>query len=150
VKSVTIQINDLLEFEGQPIPSQRPDNAVIEAMARRQFGFLKQPLQVEIGANAVTVSFAEESQNAQDEALRLAERAGKRAAETDPVVVENGELFIRFNYQADIEDVSALGFVPTCPKSSHFLSSIVFDFYEPYFGSVHYAFRYENKKQAKK
>ena len=42
-------INDLFEFEGQPVPAQRPDNAVIEAMARRQFEFLRQPLQIEIG-----------------------------------------------------------------------------------------------------
>ncbi|MBE0545432.1 MAG: hypothetical protein IH623_29180 [Verrucomicrobia bacterium] len=81
MKLVTIQINDLFEFEGQPVPAQRPDNVVIETMARRQFGFLKQPLQVEVGDSTVTVSFAEESQNAQDEAVRLAERAGKRAAE---------------------------------------------------------------------
>jgi hypothetical protein len=60
VKSVTIQINDLFEFEGQPPPAQRPDNAVIEAMARRQFEFLRQPLQIEIGGNSVTVSFSEE------------------------------------------------------------------------------------------
>lgn len=39
VKSVTIQINDLFEFEGQPIPAQRPDNGVIEDMARRPFEF---------------------------------------------------------------------------------------------------------------
>jgi tetratricopeptide (TPR) repeat protein len=81
VKSVTIQINDLFEFEGQPVPAQRPNNAVVEAMARRQFEFLRQPLQIEIGENAVTVSFSEESSNAQDEAGRLAERAAKRAAE---------------------------------------------------------------------
>jgi len=81
VKSVTIQINDLFEFEGQPVPAQRPDNTVVEAMARRQFEFLRQPLQIEIGDNAVTISFTEESANAQDEAARLAERAAKRAAE---------------------------------------------------------------------
>lgn len=81
VKSVTIQINDLFEFEGQPVPAQRPDNGIIEAMARRQFEFLRQPLQIEISDNAVTVSFSEESAAAQDEAVRLAERAGKRAAE---------------------------------------------------------------------
>jgi hypothetical protein len=32
VKSVTIQINDLFKFEGQPVPAQRPD---ITAMAER-------------------------------------------------------------------------------------------------------------------
>lgn len=78
---MTIQISDLFEFEGQPVPAQRPDNMVIETMARRQFAFLRQPLQVEIGNNTVTVSFSEESSNAQDETARLAERAAKRAAE---------------------------------------------------------------------
>ena len=81
VNSVTIQINDLFEFEGQPVPAQRPDNAAIEAMARRQFEFLRQPLQIEINESAVTVSFTGESTTAQDEAARLAERATKRAGE---------------------------------------------------------------------
>lgn len=81
MKSVTIQINDLFEFEGQPVPAQRPDNAVVEAMARRQFGFLRQPIQIEVGDSTVTISFAEESTTAQDEAARLAERAAKRAGE---------------------------------------------------------------------
>jgi tetratricopeptide (TPR) repeat protein len=81
VKSVTIQINDLFEFEGQPVPAQRPDNAAIEAMARRQFEFLRQPLQIEVGESAVTISFTEEASAAQDEATHLAERAAKRAGE---------------------------------------------------------------------
>jgi len=81
VKSVTIQINDLFEFEGQPVPAQRPDNAVVEAMARRQFEFLRQPIQIEVEDSTVTISFAEESTTAQDEAARLAERAAKRAGE---------------------------------------------------------------------
>ena len=81
MKSVTIAINDLFEFEGQPVPAQRPHNTVVEAMARHQFGFLRQPVQIEIGDNTVTVSFSEESSKAQDEAARLAERATKRATE---------------------------------------------------------------------
>ena len=81
VKSVTIQINDLFEFEGQPVPAQRPDHEAIEAMARRQFEFLRQPLQIEIAEGAVTISFTEESTTEQDEAARLAERAAKRAGE---------------------------------------------------------------------
>jgi len=83
VKSVTIQINDLFEFEGQPVPAQRPDNAVVEAMVQRQFSFLPQPLKVEIGSETVSISFAEESPAAQQEAVRLAARAGKRAAQGD-------------------------------------------------------------------
>ena len=70
VKSVTLQINDLFEFEGQPVPAQRPDNVVVEAMVRRQFHFLRQSLQIEIGEHTVTVSFSEESPGAQHEAER--------------------------------------------------------------------------------
>jgi hypothetical protein len=70
MKSVTIQINDLFEFDGQPIPAHRPEPAVLESMARRQFEFLRQPLQVEIGDQTVTVSFSEESPGAQTEAER--------------------------------------------------------------------------------
>jgi Flp pilus assembly protein TadD len=81
LKTVTIQINDLFEFEGQPAPAQRPDADVIATMARRQFEFLRQPLQIKVGDSTVTITFAEESTNAQDEAIRLAERAAKRAAE---------------------------------------------------------------------
>jgi Flp pilus assembly protein TadD len=81
LKTVTIQINDLFEFEGQPAPAQRPETDVIATMARRQFEFLRQPLQIKVGDSTVTLTFAEESTRAQDEAIRLAERAAKRAAE---------------------------------------------------------------------
>lgn len=78
---VTININDLFDFEGQPAPAQRPESSIIAAMVRRQFEFLRQPLQIEVGEAAVTITFAEESTRAQDEAIRLAERAAKRANE---------------------------------------------------------------------
>jgi tetratricopeptide (TPR) repeat protein len=81
VKSVTIAINDLFEFEGQPVPALRPDDSVVQLMARRQFEFLRLPVQIEIGDRTVTVSFSEESADAQAEAQKLADRAGKRAAE---------------------------------------------------------------------
>ena len=83
MQSVTVSVNDLFEFEGQPIPAQRPDNAAVEVMVHRQFSFLPQPLKVEIGSETVTISFTEESPVAQQEAVRLAVRAGKRAAEGD-------------------------------------------------------------------
>jgi hypothetical protein len=81
VKSVTIAINDLFEFEGQPVPEQRPEAAAIEEMACRQFEFLRQPLQIEIGERMVTLTISEESSKASDEAARLTERAAKRTAE---------------------------------------------------------------------
>jgi Flp pilus assembly protein TadD len=83
VKTVTITIKDLFDFDGAPAPEQQPEVAVIEAMVRRQFAFLRQPLQIDIGDGTVTIGFAEESTRAQDEALRLAERAAKRANEGD-------------------------------------------------------------------
>lgn len=83
MQSITVSANDLFQFEGQPIPAQRPDNTVIEVMVHRQFSFLPQPLKVEIGGETVTISFTEESPAAQQEAVRLAARAGKRAAEGD-------------------------------------------------------------------
>jgi Flp pilus assembly protein TadD len=81
VESVTIAINDLFEFEGQPVPAQRPDDSAIEAMARRQFAFLRQPVQIHVGGGTVTVSFPEGSSSAQTEASRLADKAAKRANE---------------------------------------------------------------------
>jgi FimV-like protein len=81
VKSITIQINDLFEFDGQPVPAQRPNNAVVEAMVRRQFEFLRQPIQVQIDDKTATVSFSQKSSVSQEEAARLAERAAKRAGE---------------------------------------------------------------------
>ena len=80
MQSITVAINDLFEFEGQAIPGTKPESALLEAMVRRQFSFLPQPLQIRVGDDSVTVSFAEESPAAQQEAVRLAGRAGKRAA----------------------------------------------------------------------
>jgi len=35
---VTIAINDLFDFEGQAVPTVRPDNDAVSAMVKRQFG----------------------------------------------------------------------------------------------------------------
>ena len=77
---VTIAIADLFDFEGRTLPAVRPDDETITAMVRRQFAFLPQPLQIEIGETSVTVSFPAESTLAHQESTRLAERAGKQAA----------------------------------------------------------------------
>ena len=50
-------------------------------MARDQFAFLRQPLQVEVLETTVIINFNPESTATQDEAQRLAERATKRATE---------------------------------------------------------------------
>ena len=69
--SVTITIADLFEFEGKLPPAERPDDAAIGAMVQRQFRFLPQPINIQIGQNAVTISFNEESPTAKEEAARL-------------------------------------------------------------------------------
>jgi Tfp pilus assembly protein PilF len=56
---------------------------LVTALAVKQFGFLPKPLLVRIEGDDVTVSFPDESEAAQAEAARLAERAAKRAAEGD-------------------------------------------------------------------
>jgi len=78
--NVTIAITDLFDFEGQAAPAARPDDLVIEAMVKRQYAFLRQPLKIEIGDQKVTVSFTQEDATVKAEAERLAQRAAKRAA----------------------------------------------------------------------
>lgn len=65
------------------MPAKRPDNSTIEAMVQRQFQFLPQPLKIEIRDAEVAISCHEESASAKEEAVRLAARASKRAAEGD-------------------------------------------------------------------
>ena len=79
--SVTITIADLFEFEGKLPPAERPGDPAIGVMVQRQFRFLPQPIEVQIGPKEVTISFREESPTAKEEAARLASRASKRAAE---------------------------------------------------------------------
>jgi tetratricopeptide (TPR) repeat protein len=80
-KTIRISLEDLLQFSGQPVPNPPPDETAILAIAREQFAFLPQPVDVSCEGSTVVVSFAEESPSAQAEAKRLAERAAKRAAE---------------------------------------------------------------------
>lgn len=79
--SVSITINDLFEFEGKTAPAERPDNSAIEAMVQRQFNFLPQPLQISVTDNDVSIVFTDEASQAKEEAVRLAVKAGRRAAE---------------------------------------------------------------------
>jgi len=80
MRTLKIKVSDLFEFEGQPV-SGTPDNAMVTTLVRKQFGFLPQPVVVQIEGGEVVIQFPEESTAAQVEAARLAERAGKRAAE---------------------------------------------------------------------
>ena len=79
--TVSITINDLFEFEGKPAPAERPENSAIEAMVQRQFRFLPQPLLISFTESEVSIVFTEESPQAKEEAVRLAVKASRRAAE---------------------------------------------------------------------
>src|SRR5690242_4872514 len=82
MRQLRIKIADLLEFDGTP-PVQNLDFAAVTMLVLKQFGFLPQPITVALEGDDVIISFPEESPIAQAEAARLAERAGKRAAEGD-------------------------------------------------------------------
>ena len=80
MRTIRLTIADLFEFEGQPV-SGSPDVATVTGLVLKQFGFLPQPLTVQVESNEVIIQFPEVSVAAQTEAQRLAEKAGKRAAE---------------------------------------------------------------------
>lgn len=75
-----MKISELFNFEGQPAPAS-PDIATVTVLVLKRFGFLSQPVLVQIEGDEVVIQHPEESTAAQAEAARLAERAGKRAAE---------------------------------------------------------------------
>jgi tetratricopeptide (TPR) repeat protein len=80
MRTIRLKISNLFEFEGQPV-SGSPDIATVTALVLKQFGFLPQPVLVQIEGDEVVIQYPEEPAVAQTEAARLAERAGKRAAE---------------------------------------------------------------------
>jgi tetratricopeptide (TPR) repeat protein len=75
------KIAALFEFEGKTPPTNATGLAAITPLVLKQFGFLPQPVLVTIEGDEVVIQYPEESTAAQAEAARLAERAGKRAAE---------------------------------------------------------------------
>jgi tetratricopeptide (TPR) repeat protein len=76
-----LKIAALFEFEGKTPPTNAADLVSITPLVLKQFGFLPQPVMVTVEGDEVVIQFPEESTAAQAEAARLAERAGKRAAE---------------------------------------------------------------------
>jgi tetratricopeptide (TPR) repeat protein len=82
VRTIRIKISDLFEFEAQPAPAS-PDIATVTVLVIKRYGFLPQPVLVQIEGDEVVIQHPEEATPAQAEAARLAERAGKRAAEGD-------------------------------------------------------------------
>lgn len=81
MRTLRLKIADLIEFEGTPPSAALPNPAAITSLALKQFSFLPQPVSVLVEGDEVVIQFLEESAAAQTEAARLAERAGKRAAE---------------------------------------------------------------------
>lgn len=80
MRTIRLKISDLFEFEGQ-LASGTPDLATVTALVLKQFGFLRQPISVQIEGDEVVIQHPEEPVAAQSEATRLADKAGKRAAE---------------------------------------------------------------------
>ena len=81
IRIMRFKIAALFEFEGKTPPTNATGLAAITPLVLKQFGFLPQPVLVTIEGDEVVIQYPEESTAAQAEAARLAERAGKRAAE---------------------------------------------------------------------
>ena len=81
IRTMRLKIAALFEFEGKTLPTNATDLAAITPFVLKQFGFLPQPVLVTVEGDEVVIQYPEESTAAQAEAARLAERAGKRAAE---------------------------------------------------------------------
>ena len=77
---IRLKIADLYDFEGTP-PVSKPEADAVTALALKQFAFLPQPLTVLVEGDNVSLSFPEESEAAQAEAVRLAKRGSQRARE---------------------------------------------------------------------
>ena len=82
MRTMRVKISDLFEFEGQSATGTS-DLPTVTLLVLKQFGFLPQPVTVQIEGDEVVIQFPAESATAQAEAARLAERAGKRAADGD-------------------------------------------------------------------
>jgi tetratricopeptide (TPR) repeat protein len=78
MRTIRLKVADLFEFEGKPPAS---DLATITTLAAKQFGFLPQPVVVQVEGDEIAIQYPEESSAAQAEAAQLAGRAGRRAAE---------------------------------------------------------------------
>jgi tetratricopeptide (TPR) repeat protein len=81
MRTLRLKIAGLFEFEGRPSSAQSADPSAIRSLALKQFSFLPQPVGVQVEGDEVVIQFPEESAAAQTEAARLADKAGKRAAE---------------------------------------------------------------------
>ena len=81
LRTIRLKIAALFEFEGKTPPPNVNDVVSLIPLVLKQYGFLPQPVVVTVEGDEVVIQYPEESTVAQTEATRLAERAGKRAAE---------------------------------------------------------------------
>jgi len=81
--TIRLKIADLLELTGQMSAGSVPDVAELTPIVMRHYAFLPHPLIVTIEGEEVVLQFPEESNAAQTEAARLAQKGAKRAAEGD-------------------------------------------------------------------
>ena len=81
MQTIRIKIADLFVFDDPPRPLQTLDVTAVIPWVLKHLGFLPQPLAITIEGDEVVLQFPEESDVAQNEAARLAEKAAKRAAE---------------------------------------------------------------------
>ena len=75
---IRLKITQLFAVEGIP-PTD--DLAAVSLLVAKKYSFLPQLIMVQVEGDEVVIQFPEESSASQSEAARLAERAGKRAAE---------------------------------------------------------------------
>ena len=81
MRTIRIKLVDLFAFDDKPPSLQTPDVTAVISRVLKHFGFLPQPLAVTVEGDEVVLQFPEESDVAQSEAARLAEKAAKRATE---------------------------------------------------------------------
>ena len=81
MQTLRVKLADLFAFDDEPSSAETPDLITVIPRVLKQFSFLPQPLAVTIEGDEVVLQFPEESDVAQSEASRLAEKAAKRAAE---------------------------------------------------------------------
>ena len=81
MKMLRLKIAELFELEGKSPPVQTPDVTALVPLVLKWYSFLPQPLLVTVEGDEVVLQFPDEPSAAKAEAARLAEKAGKRAAE---------------------------------------------------------------------
>ena len=80
MKHLRVKLSDLRMLGGLP---EVPDLPALTALVSRHFAFLPQPLTITLEDDTVVIHHPEEPSAHQAEAVRLALKGGKKAAEGD-------------------------------------------------------------------